>query len=324
MLARGALCRLAADAPITRSHDLPQLARILRRTLLSRNASTLPALRAISRAYTSALEARRSYATTARATKPTATVKRAVKAKAAKKAAPKKKAAPAKRPVRKTVAKKKPAPKKAVPKKRVKKVVTPEAKERATIKALQERALKEPVSYGALTGINAYVAEMCRGPNVKGEATALQKASEVSKKWKTLTPSEHEHYNHLANERTVAKRAEYQAWVNSHTPEQIRIANNARAKLRARYEKSEKKGRSPSYTAKIHDDRHVKRPSSPYALFSKERWASGDLKGINATDSLRLIANEWKALSTGEKKKYEDLAQADKERFAREKSATES
>lgn len=323
MLARGALCRWAADAPKTRPHDVPQLARILRRTLLSRNAANLPAVRAIPRAYTSALEARRSYATTARATKPTATVKKAVKAKAAKKPAPKKKAAPAKKPVRKTVAKKKKAaPKKPAAKKRVKKELTPEAKEKATIKELREKALKEPVSYGVVTGINAYISEFC----AKGEsqAAAVQNVSEASKKWKTLTSSEHEHYNHIANEKTAAKRAEYQAWVNSHTPEQIRIANNARAQLRKKLGGTNEKRKQHAHTAKIHDERHVKKPSSAYILFSKERWASGDLKGITATESAKLIGNEWKALSASEKKKYEDGFQAEKERFDREKLSVQS
>ena len=91
MLARGLLCRLAAaDVPKTSAHDLPQLARFLQRTLLSRNASSSPAICALSRAYNAALaNSRRSYATSTRATEPTPTVKKAVKkAAAAKKKAP--------------------------------------------------------------------------------------------------------------------------------------------------------------------------------------------------------------------------------------------
>lgn len=86
--------------------------------------------------------------------------------------------------------KKKAAPKKPAAKKRVKKELTPEAKEKATIKELREKALKEPVSYGVVTGINAYISEFC----AKGEsqAAAVQNVSEASKKWKTLTSSEHE------------------------------------------------------------------------------------------------------------------------------------
>src|SRR5690242_15247223 len=94
-----------------------------------------------------------------------------------------------------------------------------------------------------------------------------------------------QHYNHLANEQTAAKRAEYQAWVRSYTPDQIRIANNARALLRKKLGRSAKTNSWPAHTHKIHDDRQVSKASTPYLLFFQERWASGDFKGIKAGDA---------------------------------------
>jgi hypothetical protein len=109
------------------------------------------------------------------------------------------------------------------------------------------------------------------------------------------------HYNHLANEQTAAKLAEYNAWIRSHTPEQIVAANNARSQLRIKL-KGKRKAGHPAHTAKLIDDRHVKRPAGPYQCFFVERHLSGDLKGIAVTEAAKIIGAEWKALSAGEKK----------------------
>jgi hypothetical protein len=108
-----------------------------------------------------------------------------------------------------------------------------------------------------------------------------------------------QHYNHAANERTAARHADYNAWIRSHTPEQIRIANNARAQLRRILAKP---GRSAAHTAKLVDDRHVKSLPTPYVLFFTERHASGDMKGISVPDAAKVASKEWKALSPDEKK----------------------
>lgn len=198
MLLQGALGRMTV--PNSAARNLPQLARFLQRALLARNASSQPAIRALSRAYTSALQGRRSYATTAAATKPTATVKRAVKAKAAKKAPSKAKATSkttkaAKKPARKTAASKaKPKPKKATakkpaPKKRVKKVLTPEEKQKALVKELRKTALKEPVTHTAVTAYQCYIGEMTKSATKTG-ATASSGLIEASRKFKELTPAE--------------------------------------------------------------------------------------------------------------------------------------
>ncbi|KAJ4367499.1 hypothetical protein N0V83_007082 [Neocucurbitaria cava] len=326
MLARGALCRLAADVPRTSTHDLPQLARFLQRALLARNASKVPAIRALSRAYASALDSRRSYATTTRATKPTATVKKAVKTQAAKKPATKKRASPAKKTkktTKTTKTQKKAVAKKAAPKKRVKKAPTPEQKEKAAITELRKKALKEPVSKRPLSGAIVYIGELTSRKGGSVEA-GRQRLADAAKQWKTLTPAEVEHYNHLAIERNATRQAEYKAWITSHTPEQIRVANRARLLLRKKLVGTAKGKKGPAHTAKLHDDRHVKQAGNAYVKFFTERHASGDLKGISATDAAKLIGNEWKALSAGEKKKYEDLSNSEKAQRSREQSAASS
>ncbi|KAF2131780.1 hypothetical protein P153DRAFT_395087 [Dothidotthia symphoricarpi CBS 119687] len=322
MLARVALSRLAADVPATSTHDVPQLARSLQRCLLARNALRLPATRAISRSYKAAVvHARRSYATTtttARATKPTETVKKAVKAKVAEKPAPKKKAAtttktrtkaaatPAKKPAAKKVAAKKPvakkaAPKKAAPKKRAKRELTPEAKQTLKIRELKKIALKSPVAQSTLQGRHVFISEA-----LSGSTSVTTGIADANAKWSAMKPAEVEHYNHLANEKNAARKAEYETWLASHTTEEIRAANNARSQLR-RILPPAKNG-NHAHTNKLHDDRQVKRPVNAYVLFFTDRRSSGDFKSISTTECAKLIGNEWKALTASEKGKYEAQA----------------
>jgi len=98
----------------------------------------------------------------------------------------------------------------------------------------------------------------------------------------------------------VAKKAEYQAWILSHTPEEIHAANLARRQLRRLTKDSQKT--APKHTTMLIDDRKVKAVANPYAQFFGERYRSGDLKGLAVKDASRLVASEWKALTAAEKK----------------------
>jgi hypothetical protein len=210
MLARGVICRLAADVPKTSTRELSRLSHVLQFRLLSHNALSLPAARALSRACRAALaEHRRSYATAA--TKPTARVKKDVKkAAAAKKPAkPAAKKTAAKNPPKKTARKpaKKTAAKKAKPKKkaaakpklRARKVVTPEARAEAKLKAennqLKETALlKSPKNGEHITAWNMFsieaLAVLQTGSHSRVQrAEALKTAAD---KFKGLTPAEKE------------------------------------------------------------------------------------------------------------------------------------
>ena len=86
--------------------------------------------------------------------------------------------------------------------------------------------------------------------------------------------------------------------MESHTPEQIHGANNARSQLRRR---KLAKPRSSTWSP-IQDDRAVKRPASAYIQFTINRHASGDFKNIPLAERARLMAQEWKALAESEKK----------------------
>ncbi|KAF2189582.1 hypothetical protein K469DRAFT_43218 [Zopfia rhizophila CBS 207.26] len=314
MLARGILCRLAADVPKTSTHDLSQLSRLLQRSIRTRNAISIPSISALSHAYKLVLaESRRSYAT-ARATKPTGTVKRAVKKTAAKKPAPGKKTAPKKTKKRTTSKRAKPK-KKTEPKKKVAKKLTPEEKERKALKKVKEYALREPPR-GVATAWTVLVTEAMKGTGASVRTTIKDAAAKL----KNFTPAEKEHYNHLANQKSAENEKAYKAWVLSHTPDQIRLANIARRRLKRTSSKTSMTGRrvNPPNTRLIKDDRQLSPPLTPYVRFALERRQSGDMKDISLGDSGKLTANEWKSLSASEKRKYEDAYAADRETYKHE------
>ncbi|KAF2204878.1 hypothetical protein GQ43DRAFT_387082 [Delitschia confertaspora ATCC 74209] len=304
MLARGVICRLAADVPKTSTHNLPQLARLFQRVAVAHNATPITYKSAPSSVYKLALvETRRLYATSGTTKKPAT--------KTAAKKAPTKKAGTR---GRKTTAKKA-APKK----KKVKKVLTEEqlvkkkqAEERKKIAELREKALREPRP-GPTTAWTVFITELGQ------ESTVFSSVSkEASERYKNLSAAEREHYNHLANKNKAAAAARYQRWVLSHTPEKIRIANLARAQLKRKLKGTYKTRLNPPHTSKIQDDRQVKRPMTPWALFMTERLRSGDFKDISQKEAFGLISNEWKALSAAEKKKYENESAENKESYFRE------
>lgn len=105
----------------------------------------------------------------------------------------------------------------------------------------------------------------------------------------------------MAAERNQARVAEYNAWVQSHTPDQIRIANNARNLLRRKLAGKLKGSNAPAHTQRIEDERAVKRPSSAWAVFFGERVSSSDFKSIARKEATDLIAGEWRALNASEK-----------------------
>lgn len=108
-------------------------------------------------------------------------------------------------------------------------------------------------------------------------------------------------YNHLAAERNVARAAEYKAWVESFTPDQIRIANNARSQLRKKLPPL-KSGSKHAHTTQLVDERQVKRPVNAWIYFCGQRNASSDFTGISIGERSKLISGEWKALTANEKR----------------------
>ncbi|KAL9594666.1 MAG: hypothetical protein Q9219_006904 [cf. Caloplaca sp. 3 TL-2023] len=169
--------------------------------------------------------------------------------------------------------------------------LTPEQKTSKLIKELKEKALSPPKGLPA-TAFAVLLSETSKNPTTAGQAGSAI-AKECSAKYRSFSPQERENYNHTANQNKIINKAKYQEWIRSFTPTQIREANNARNTLRRRA-----KGR----WFRLHDERLVKRPASPYTCFVTGRFRSGDFAGLAVTEAAKLMATEWRALSVDEKK----------------------
>jgi structure-specific recognition protein 1 len=65
----------------------------------------------------------------------------------------------------------------------------------------------------------------------------------------------------------------------------------------------------------------VKRARSAYNFFCEEQRSKivKDNPGVKPTDVMKLLGNLWKDISEDQKKKYEELAAKDKDRYQKEK-----
>lgn len=232
--------------------------------------------------------------------RPAAKTPRAAASRTAKKAAPKKAAAKTKKPAAK---KKKPARK--TPVKKPRKVLTPEQIERKAARAEKlkiaklkaESRVKDEPKGGRATSWTVYLSEQQKKlAETKGHTLDdFQKnLKAISAAYQNFTPSEREHYNHVAVQENAAAEQQKLKWIQSLTPTEVRLANNARANLTKRGIKG--------YSSKLSDERIPQRPRSSYLYFSLDRMNSGDLKGVAFADRGKLIGTEWKALPAGEKK----------------------
>ncbi|KAI9862580.1 MAG: hypothetical protein M1813_004432 [Trichoglossum hirsutum] len=187
-----------------------------------------------------------------------------------------------------------------------KKILSPEQKEKAkakkereTVRELKRLALEKPklLPRSAWLVVNAEFAS--KGKSGINEAAA---------KYKSLASEERMHYESVANQNKATNEVNYKKWLESHTPEQIRTANKARASLRRR---------SPGHRAfpKLKDERLVPRPLTSFMLFARERRASEDLGHLKATEVGALMGKQWRELPENEKKKYTDAAAENVSRY---------
>ncbi|CAG8950527.1 hypothetical protein HYFRA_00002734 [Hymenoscyphus fraxineus] len=250
-----------------------------------------------------------------------ATAKVALKVKATKGATakPKTKAAPAKKaPAKKAPAKKvakkvakkpvkKPVKKKAKPavkKPKAKKALTPEQKKKIENKKLKTLLLSPP-TLKPDTVWKIIISEAA------GKGKGVENFSkEASARYKSLSAAELEAYQKQANETKLENQKIHARWLESLTPEQVRLSNQARRNLQAK--------KAIKSHLLITDSRAPKRPQSVYALFTKQRWASGDFKGVPIIEATKQLSSEYRALSEAEKKTFLDQSEADRRRYKEE------
>ncbi|UPK97833.1 hypothetical protein LCI18_008768 [Fusarium solani-melongenae] len=201
---------------------------------------------------------------------------------------------------KKPAAKKKPAAttKKAAPvaKKpigRPKKEVNPEEDKKAEIRQLKKWALRDTPAGLPHTKWAQFVADNKDvltgsgglGPHMAGLAT----------KFHSLSDAEISNLENIAAANREKNAANLKAWIKTHEPARIHIANQARRRLTKITDKN--------YRV-FEDDRLPKRPLSSYTYFSSENWSR--LGGTDAIDGSKNVSEAWKALSPSEKAVYEE------------------
>ncbi|KEF56053.1 uncharacterized protein A1O9_07634 [Exophiala aquamarina CBS 119918] len=251
----------------------------------------------------------RTYATTA--AKPARKSRAASRSTTGTKRAGPKKPAAKKQGVRKS--KKKVATKPKAKKPRVKKAPTKTAvaqKARAARVELRNAALLDKPKQLPATAYTLLLVAESKGSH----GSIAASANSVSTKYRNLSPEERERLNHEANANAQKNAQAYKKWVQSHTPLEIKKANNARKQLTAQAKAA---GHKTTYR-QIQDDRSVKQPRNAYSYFFGDRYASGDLQGLSVGESAKLIGKEWAQLSDNAKKPYNNKAAADRERYLEE------
>ncbi|KAJ6131178.1 hypothetical protein N7523_001638 [Penicillium sp. IBT 18751x] len=207
------------------------------------------------------------------------------------------------------------APKKAAAKvKKPKKQLTDKQKEdkakrarSAQIKELKVLSLNPPAKLTA-SAWPLGVKEMYESVN-SGSGTSQEKLTEAITKLKALSPEEYKKLEEKAAKNRATNAANYEAWIKTHTPKQIKEANSARRSL-SRLQKKR--------IALLEDDRLVKRPRTAYFFFMLERIRDGDLKGKRGPDVTRIVGEEWSKLTEYEKQPYKNKQAEDRTRFERE------
>ncbi|KAF2221213.1 hypothetical protein BDZ85DRAFT_251705 [Elsinoe ampelina] len=187
------------------------------------------------------------------------------------------------------------------------KPVTPSAK----IRALKEQALSPPPTPNTSTWLAFYQASMRQNPDevkVKGKGGVTNYVKQVKSEYDTLSPSEKESYTRAAKEERANKEREYAAWVGGKSAEEIRLANEARKKLRALKVRG---------YGEIKDERKLTRPPTAYVRFSTERARSGQ-HGGTFTEQAKESARSWKELSQTQKQDYIDAFNRDMGQYERE------
>ncbi|TPX14252.1 uncharacterized protein E0L32_000646 [Thyridium curvatum] len=226
--------------------------------------------------------------------------------------APKKKTTAAKKkPAKKPAAKKpkkKVAAKKKKPAARPRKVLTPEEKVKLQIREARKAALLKQPARLPDNVWTVYVSQSTKGSKVGNEGIGATSAA-LSRSFKDISSLERQQLQATAEQNRLANLAAYKAWVESHTPEEIAAANNARNRLAKLTNKSH---------SRIADERQPKRPVSAYLCFVKAKWASNDYTGTPAPEVAKAIASEWKGLSGSERQGYEQEAKADLARYENE------
>ncbi|KAI1383193.1 uncharacterized protein F4822DRAFT_419589 [Hypoxylon trugodes] len=199
---------------------------------------------------------------------------------------------------------------KATPK-RKKKELTPEKKAAVERRELRKTALFTEPKPLPHTPWVIFVTEQTKDKHTQ-PSELREKMKQLGQTYHTLSSSELQRYADVAEQNKRNNSVAYKAWLESHKPQQISSAINARYQLKKKY--NVPKGQIKT----IHDDRLPKRPLTSYVLYAKARWASGDFANRPIIEATQAISHEWKSLSSTERQAYDDLAKASRDQYEKE------
>lgn len=214
-----------------------------------------------------------------------------------------------KKPKKPTKAKKTTKPKskktKAAPKPKKKKVVklAPHKILLQTVARLKKVALlDEPKGrpHSAYLVFNTAAIASSKGQHPTIATNAKARANE----WHDMSATQREPFEKTADQNRAANITANKSWIESHTPDEIRLANAARRRLNAISKQPIPEGRKSRLVSSHHllkDARSIKIPGNSYAIFVKERYATGDFRGQNIGDVGKALGREWKAMASSEK-----------------------
>ncbi|KAF3056587.1 putative hmg box protein [Daldinia childiae] len=159
-----------------------------------------------------------------------------------------------------------------------------------------------------------YVAEQTKNKSTS-PSDLRARMVELAQNYRNIPASELQRLADTGAQNKLNNAAAYASWVEDHTPDQTVAANRARQLLKRKYN-------FPVATLKvIHDPRVPKRPITPYSLFTKARWASGDFANRPFTEVSREIGKEWVRLADVERHAYDDLGKAARDEYEKEVEA---
>ncbi|KAH8754650.1 hypothetical protein F5883DRAFT_431241 [Diaporthe sp. PMI_573] len=197
-------------------------------------------------------------------------------------------------------------PKKPVGRK--KKELSPEEQKLVLRRELRKKSLvgKEPKRLPD-TKWMVYMSAALKGKPTSGLAEVRVRMSELSIEFKTLSPAELERLEETVTQNKAANAANWKTWIEIHSIKEIQEANRARRRLKREFDVR-------VFPLRLVDERLPKRPANnAYAYFVKAK-RTGVHDGLWSKET----TEGWRALSAAEKKPYEDLAAAERARFAKE------
>ncbi|MCJ1429144.1 hypothetical protein MMC29_007057 [Sticta canariensis] len=218
---------------------------------------------------------------------------------------------------------------KAKQKKKVEKVKQKEKLEKAKQKAKQKEKLENakkreqlpaakakkaktlvlhPPRQGERSVWQVIISETARSPEM-ATSPAHVISKEASTRYRGLSTERREHYNRILAQLKASNEAAYHQWVESHSPEQIRGANLARKFLNRN---------GLGKYKKIVDKRQVKGMRLAHIIFNGQRQALGKYAEMAIPDRTKMIQKEWNELPASDKKKFEDMALQDRQRYVQE------